>query len=356
LLLADHCYFSQLFLRNEQIGETRVNWFIGIVTGATGGLVALITKDGFSAGMLRLIVIAALISLLVFGVVTLFRILQRNRTTDGFKRDLDNVRQVFRDHFDPEYVLMDYQPLGSPKKKPLKAKEIGRPPGARKFGGLAYTVAAINSLLAAALAASIVYAVGNTVSALVPLVFNEETESNRLLAEVLAATTIHSALVALVLSFVVQALLITSREEASKIELRAGGVTHAGGVVFTRPPNNAAVEYLIARPSDNVTEWILPKGHVEDKENHAQTALREVCEETGVLARVIRMIGTVEYATEKDGPIKVKFYLMEKLFDDEASEPRERRWVSYPTVLRLLTHEESRRVVEMAETVRHRES
>jgi len=50
LLLADHGYFSQLFLRNEQIGETRVNWFIGIVTGAAGGLFALNTKSGLPGG------------------------------------------------------------------------------------------------------------------------------------------------------------------------------------------------------------------------------------------------------------------------------------------------------------------
>jgi hypothetical protein len=146
LLLADHGYFSQLFLRNEQIGETRVNWFIGIVTGAAGGLVALVTKSDLTGDVNRLITIAALFALLLFGVVTLFRIIQRNRTTDGFKKDLDNVRQVFRDHYDPERVLMDYEPLGSTKKKPINANEIEQLPGGRKFGGLAYTVAAINSL------------------------------------------------------------------------------------------------------------------------------------------------------------------------------------------------------------------
>jgi len=29
LLLADHGYFSDLFQKNEETGETRVNWFIG---------------------------------------------------------------------------------------------------------------------------------------------------------------------------------------------------------------------------------------------------------------------------------------------------------------------------------------
>ena len=81
LLVVDHGYFSELFLRNEQIGETRVNWFIGIVTGAAGGLVALVTKANLTGEVLRLVVIGSLISLLTFGVVTLFRIIQRNRTS-----------------------------------------------------------------------------------------------------------------------------------------------------------------------------------------------------------------------------------------------------------------------------------
>jgi len=264
LLLADHGYFSQLFLRNEQIGETRVNWFIGIVTGAAGGLLALITKSDLAGDVNRLITIAALIALLVFGVVTLFRIIQRNRTTDGFKKDLDNVRHVFRDHYDPEHVLMDYEPLGSTKKKPINANEIEQLPGGRKFGGLAYTVAAINSLLAASLAAAIVCSVGNTVSALVPLTFNEVTESNSLLAQMLAAITIQSALAASVFSFVVQAIFITAREEASKLELRAGGVTHAGGVVFKRSHDNGALEYLIVRPKSNPKDK--PKSKDDDKD------------------------------------------------------------------------------------------
>src|SRR6185436_8683265 len=98
LLLADHKYFCDLFLRSEELGETRVNWYIGIVTGAVGGLVALITKSGQPWTNVKALVIAAIIALLAFGTVTLFRILKRNRTSDGFKKDLDRVRQIFRDH------------------------------------------------------------------------------------------------------------------------------------------------------------------------------------------------------------------------------------------------------------------
>jgi len=291
----------------------------------------------------RLVTIAALIALLLFGVVTLFRIIQRNRTTDGFKKDLDNVRQVFRDHYDPERVLMDYQPLGSPKKKGRVRRWINKNLGLRRFGGLAYTVAAINSLLAAALAAARVYPVGQALPA--PVDFTGRLDPVSV-----------AALRWFVLSFLAQWIFIVWQESSANRGLRAGGVTHAGGVVFRRPPDNAAVEYLIAQSSNNDAEWILPKGHVEGKENHAQTALREVLEETGVRARVVRMIDTVEYKTDTGKFVKVKFYLMEKLFDGVPSEPRGSKWAPYPTVVDELTHEESKHVVKLAEKLRWLES
>lgn len=44
LLLADYKYFSELLLTNEQSGETRVNWFIVIVSSAIAGIIALVVK------------------------------------------------------------------------------------------------------------------------------------------------------------------------------------------------------------------------------------------------------------------------------------------------------------------------
>jgi hypothetical protein len=68
------------------------------------------------------------------------------------------------------------------------------------------------------------------------------------------------------------------------------------------------------------------------------------------------MIDTVDYETEKKEFVKVKFYLMERLFDGEPSEPREKSWVSYTTAVGQLTHDESKHIVKLAEKLRWFES
>jgi len=41
--------------------------------------------------------------------------------------------------------------------------------------------------------------------------------------------------------------------------------------------------------------WVMPKGATEEGETYKQTALREVREETGVSARVVKYIGKTQY-------------------------------------------------------------
>jgi len=150
LLLEDYRHATESLWKNEQIGETRVNWFIGIVTAAAGGLIGLTTAEPRPHGEpLRLIFVATLFALLAFGIMTLLRIMKRNEKTDGYKKDCDRVRQMFRDHFDSEEILSAYVPFGSEgEKKP------------RTLGGLAHTVLMINSLLLAGIVAAFVFPFG----------------------------------------------------------------------------------------------------------------------------------------------------------------------------------------------------
>lgn len=77
--------------------------------------------------------------------------------------------------------------------------------------------------------------------------------------------------------------------------------TSAGGLVLddvARP--RAAV--LIGRTNRRGRlEWVLPKGHVEPGESYAQTAEREVFEETGLRATTVMSLGTLEYWFSTDG-------------------------------------------------------
>jgi len=328
LLLADHQYFCDLFLRSEELGETRVNWYLGIVTGATGGLVALITQSGQPWAKLRPLVLGAIVALLAFGMVTLFRILQRNRTSDGFKKDLDRLRQIFRDHFDPESVLGDYQPLRAPARRRNRTagsagktnvqKLLNELVKVRKFGGLAYTVTALNNVLVGALAGAWSY--------------------DRL------AHPLRIAGAAFVLSGLAHAVLITIYDLGGKRKLKEDGITHAGGVVFTR--QGTAVKYLMVRPRRNEFEWVLPKGHIEPGEKPDQAALREVKEEAGVTAKILRRLGTVSFAAG-DEDVRVEFYLMESGAKG-VSEERGSDWVSYDVALRELSHSQSKAMLKRA--------
>ena len=151
-LLAEYRNIADSFWRNEQTGETRVNWFLGIITASAAGLIGLASAEHRPHGEpLRLIYLAALFALLCFGIVTLFRIIKRNRKTDGYKKDAKRIRELFRDRFDATDILKDYRSFGP---------EESDKGFVRTFGGLAHTVSTINSLIVAGLAATIVYPFG----------------------------------------------------------------------------------------------------------------------------------------------------------------------------------------------------
>jgi 8-oxo-dGTP pyrophosphatase MutT (NUDIX family) len=67
----------------------------------------------------------------------------------------------------------------------------------------------------------------------------------------------------------------------------------AGGVLVRTirgRPHVAAI-----RPRGRTTIWALPKGHIDEGETAAETAVREVLEETGVEGRLVEKLGDVRY-------------------------------------------------------------
>ena len=97
--------------------------------------------------------------------------------------------------------------------------------------------------------------------------------------------------------------------------------------------------------------WTFPKGHIEAGETPRQAALREVLEETGYRAGILRPLLKVRYAfTLKGKYVKkvVQWYLMKKLGRIGKHDPSEIlaiNWVSiakakemveYPSYIRLL--------------------
>ena len=78
------------------------------------------------------------------------------------------------------------------------------------------------------------------------------------------------------------------RFDGAPVDRAAGGVVlHDGSVLVVHRPRH--------------DDWSLPKGHVDDGETWAETALREVLEETGVSATIVGPPVTTSYPLPRQG-------------------------------------------------------
>ncbi|MGB9911519.1 MAG: NUDIX hydrolase [Microgenomates group bacterium] len=92
----------------------------------------------------------------------------------------------------------------------------------------------------------------------------------------------------------------------------------AGGVVFRQEPEG--ILWLIIRPKGS-NQWRFPKGKIEKGEKAEQTALREVKEEGGVEAEILKKLLPIKYFYFQDNQRIFKtvvFFLMKYL--QESSE------------------------------------
>lgn len=74
----------------------------------------------------------------------------------------------------------------------------------------------------------------------------------------------------------------------------------AGGVVVRTlggRPHLAAIRPQGKKPGT----WVLPKGNIDPGESPAETAVREVREETGLEGRIVEKLGDVKYVYTWDG-------------------------------------------------------
>ncbi len=107
--------------------------------------------------------------------------------------------------------------------------------------------------------------------------------------------------------------------------------------------------------------WVLPKGNIDPGESPAETALREVREETGVEGRLVEKLGDVKYVYTWDGERIFKivsFFLMRagrgrigEIDESMQVEVAEVRWLPLDEAPRLLAYRGER---EMAAKARDR--
>lgn len=102
------------------------------------------------------------------------------------------------------------------------------------------------------------------------------------------------------------------------------------------------------------TRWGLPKGAVSEGETSEQAALREVNEETGLDASIIKPLDTIEYFFRAGGTLirkRVDFYLMNYVggtLTPQLSEVDDVEWVALPEAIERASFDSEKKLLEMA--------
>jgi 8-oxo-dGTP diphosphatase len=102
------------------------------------------------------------------------------------------------------------------------------------------------------------------------------------------------------------------------------------------------------------TRWGLPKGAVSKGETSEQAALREVLEETGLQAEIVKPLDTIEYFFRAGDTLihkRVDFYLMRYVSGDltpQLSEVDDVEWVELSEAIQRASFESERKLLETA--------
>jgi 8-oxo-dGTP diphosphatase len=125
----------------------------------------------------------------------------------------------------------------------------------------------------------------------------------------------------------------------------------SGGAVIAQRNGVPHVALIATR---NKTRWGLPKGAVSEGETSEAAALREVLEETGIEARIVKPLDTIEYYFRAGDTLihkRVDFYLMEYVAGElqpQLSEVDDVQWIELTSAVRKASFDSERKLLEMA--------
>ncbi|MEN3015349.1 MAG: NUDIX hydrolase [bacterium] len=130
-------------------------------------------------------------------------------------------------------------------------------------------------------------------------------------------------------------------------------IISAGGIIFWKNGNQTMV-CIVKRKGRDI--WIFPRGRIEQNESMEHAVIREVREETGIISKVIRKIGVVNYSYYSSHEKvfydkEVHFYLL-KISKNEKFIPnqeiQEMKWVTVEEAYNMLSYPEEKELLSKA--------
>jgi ADP-ribose pyrophosphatase YjhB (NUDIX family) len=128
--------------------------------------------------------------------------------------------------------------------------------------------------------------------------------------------------------------------------------TSAGGLVIDRSAGEPRAALIARHDRRGRLVWSLPKGHLEAGESAQDAALREVEEETGIIGRVVALLGVIDFwfiAENRRIHKTVHHYLMEASggeLSDADAEVEQVAWVPLDDVRSRLAYADERRLLD----------
>ena len=128
----------------------------------------------------------------------------------------------------------------------------------------------------------------------------------------------------------------------------------SGGVIIKREESSSFKVLLV---EDRFGHWTWPKGIVEEGESLEEAAVREVAEETGLIAEVFHVLTPLTYWYTRNGKRihkEVHFFLMQARggkLSPQLSEIQQVEWVPWDEAPHRLSYDNSHKVWEEASRI-----
>ncbi|HEU4939828.1 MAG TPA: NUDIX domain-containing protein [Vicinamibacterales bacterium] len=122
--------------------------------------------------------------------------------------------------------------------------------------------------------------------------------------------------------------------------------TRQGGAIAVRDTAKGP-EVLLVRAKKDPRQWIFPKGHQERGETLAETAVRELKEEGGIVGEAVKSIGVSTFRSGGE-EVEVTYFLVRDTGRRKTAE-REVAWRRFAEAQKLVSFDDAQWLLEKAQ-------